>query len=273
MKMIEQWNDDKTGFRWYRMEGHDFPFISVTSVLDHIVPRKLKNYFIEKAKGVETKEKATGKKSAAMIGTELHLHIENLCNGKPDRVPEEYQKLVSAVGTWKDKHEILVKDTELIVANPKLGYAGTLDMAWKYTGPEIYFEDGEKKVRQVEDELRIVDIKTGFVSTKHGWQLAAYRLAYEMEVDENVGMSVLQCSYKNNSVELFAYTHLDFCTNMFLSAIDTWKGLYYNQLKYPVVSPTGVEMQPFPYLNENSFCRHYGDMTFEEVNYLLRRGK
>lgn len=209
--MPSEWQrwEDKDCWRWYEAsDGRKL--ISVTKVLDVLMHEKLKSWLIRNSEAKIEKTRTV----TANLGTKLHEMIAKDLKGEeviadPDAV-EPFEN-------WKGfraKHRIQATDTEITCFSEKFGYAGTIDI--------VGVADGVKS---------IMDVKTGRVDVKAGYQMAAYQRAWrEMHV-ESLGMAALQIPRDGSEPTLFRYEHIDFCFQRFLCALECFKGLYFSKLK------------------------------------------
>lgn len=156
------------------------------------------------------------------MGTKIHSAIEGILHGdysiekfKSDPDVEEISWACNEFLQWKEGQTgFEVQAVEGAVAS-NLGYAGTFDFI---SGGTLF------------------DIKTGRTSITAGYQLAAYRYAFEEAGVDVTGMSVLNISVRDHKVNQFNYQHYDFCLQRFLSIFEAWKGLNYKKLdaiQYP----------------------------------------
>jgi hypothetical protein len=80
----------------------------------------------------------------------------------------------------------------------------------------------------------IMDLKTGYYSVKTGWQIAAYKQAYEeMQNGAAQGLGMVGISIKRDGslAQPFVYTHWDYCWRAFLACFTVWKALYFRKLQ------------------------------------------
>lgn len=199
---------DKDGFRWYVSETGQ-RYISVTSAMDHIVPKSLQNWMRKNSQ----KKSTSILEHASAHGTRIHRQIELAHEGHAQTGPE-----IEAFTRVTQQARLELKATEQVVWSDLYGYAGRLD--------HIYERDGIWMVG---------DLKTGNAfSPKTGWQLSAYLNAYNERGPEHrlsgmVGVHIPRDAPERAKV--FEYTQLDFAFNSFLSCLHTFKGLYWRALK------------------------------------------
>jgi hypothetical protein len=156
--------------------------------------------------------------SAAAKGVALHDAFESYFKGTPivptpDLAPA-YQNFLGLV----DKHKIQANTTEMEVVSEKYGYAGTLDFIGLF-----------------DDELALIDWKTGTrFDIKYGWQMASYARAYEEpnpeknKLDRVIGVQIPRTG---RAPKIFKYEHVDSCFEAFLSALNTFRMVYFNDLR------------------------------------------
>lgn len=103
--------------------------------------------------------------AAADLGTAIHGFLEAQILGQPTPdYTDEQQPFIDAFGRFLDDWQPQYEATELTVANPEHGYAGTLDCILRIPG--------------LSTDLLMGDYKTGkSVYPEVGLQLAAYRRA------------------------------------------------------------------------------------------------
>jgi len=202
-------------FRWYKL-GDDPPekwFISVTEVLQVAVDKRLQSYMqrTSAAQQERTKETTTN------IGSELHDLIEKDAYGQPNEDPPR-DPLKAAFDQWlklKTEHKIHADAVEFGVFSRKHGYAGTADMLGTCDGKRC-----------------LLDVKTGYLSVKSGWQLAGYKNAMlEMEGPQDLDIVAIQVKRDGSGAQIYNYSHYDWCLQCFLSCLQIWRGLYFYQLQ------------------------------------------
>ena len=103
--------------------------------------------------------------SAANLGTVIHGFLESQILGEPaPDYTDEQRPFIDGFARFLDDWQPEYEATELTVANPEVGYAGTLDFI--------------ARIPSLTDELFMGDYKTGkAVYPEVGMQLAAYRRA------------------------------------------------------------------------------------------------
>ncbi len=210
MKQLQRMQDEELGWRWYYEEGKPRSewYISVTTALQVLIPQKLQEY-MRRTDGEKQKETLTRRSEE---GTSFHDLVEADLRGVGFTVADGQRRAFDAWLEIKNEHNITSDGTELAVASDKYGYAGTFDA-----------------VGTVDGERALIDIKTGWVSEKAGWQLGAYRNAIFEETGEKLGMYVIQLRSDGRS-KLIKYTHYDFCFSRFLDGLGAFRGFNYWKL-------------------------------------------
>jgi len=204
---------DKNDWRWYT-DSDGANYISVTSVLAHIIPIELKRWFI-RTPAEEIDDKSL---TAADHGTTIARALEDkFKHGLDNKLPE-----LDALSTLLAANNLKIVDVEFPVHSSQYGFAGRVDMLLEHTA-----FDG--RIRRI-----LGDLKTGrMLSPTTGWQLAAYRQAYnELHPLEPVeGYCAIHLPrHQPEKGKVFHYEHLDFCFHAFLSCLQTFKGLYWTRL-------------------------------------------
>lgn len=137
---------------------------SVTTILDVRAKPALDEW--RRRIGDEAADKK--RDEAQELGTAIHLEIERFILGEP---PLDYMLgwAIKAFQNWCEKYKFKPLVSELYIES-MFGYAGRLD---------ILGEIG------VEDELMVVDLKSGKINPGHGLQLASYcqGVAEESDLD------------------------------------------------------------------------------------------
>jgi hypothetical protein len=190
--------DETTGFGWYELNGKKY--VRVTTVLEHFVHTKLKNYFINTgpAKQEKRKEETAGQ------GTEIHKKAHE---GTEDRLNDLMKK------------EGMVKIASEIVLVSKNGWAGQADGVVEWKGKKY-----------------IMDWKTGHFSNV-ALQLGGYSLAAnEMGMDiQGIGAVSLPRDL-DRPAKYYDYTDYPGYPTMednqfaWAEAFDVWKRNYWNEL-------------------------------------------
>lgn len=184
--------------RYYRNRNHgDRKFISVTTALKVLdkpalvgwaartVAEEFMNALptaVKASRSKQTREQFirdikgspyAKRDKAANRGTDVHEAAEAHILGKPHTVDPDIQPFVDQLLDAIETLGLTFEASEATVANPEIGYAGTLDI--------------EAKVTALDGALTLIDIKTGDESKKvdvwyleYGLQLAALRHCPEL---------------------------------------------------------------------------------------------
>ncbi len=219
--------EDSDGWRFYTeddaIDGRKY--ISVTKILDCAVPEKLQQYMKKNSANAQAKRMT----ETADIGTAIHALVENDLKGIEQEIPTH---LASPFRLWQEtrkKHNIKPMHTEIMCVSRKYGFAGTCDM-----------------VAEIDGVKCVADLKTGFFSTKAGFQISAYRMALiEMGIiDDSYGMAGIQIKRDGSGATVFKYEHLDWCLKAFVSCFEVWKSLYFtklNKMEWPFLHVNSLE--------------------------------
>lgn len=219
--------EDEDGWRWYVKDGDavNHQYISVTEVLSCLVPQKLKNFFINNSKSNVTKIQ----ESTADLGTRIHSIIEADLTGQNIMLEDDTKEPFERWLELKEKHSIQAIETELSVYSDKLGIAGTLDIYGLFEGRPA-----------------IMDIKTGYYDVKAGFQMAAYKQAFEEMNGEN-GNSIVGLSVKRDGsqAKAYVYEHENWCLKSFIACLEAFKALYFyklDKMKWPWLHKNSMEI-------------------------------
>lgn len=143
------------------------------------------------------------------FGTAVHKVVELDVLGKLDEESLD-GKLLPSLSAWRNfikNVPIKIISIESKVFSVKYGYAGTKDIL----GTFVY-----------ENDLAIVDIKTGVPTISHPIQTAAYMAAYKELSGEKKKIRRFCLYLKEDKYRLVEHTSsLDF--NVFLSGLQIWK--------------------------------------------------
>lgn len=248
---IENSIDDGDLGREYYLKDVPGVFFSVTTALKHIVPQKLQNYMQKYS--ANRQQKAL--KNAGDVGTALHDAMEAHFMGRLPLLVQEHKKAVKdeygnvvakeIVGfdirkafenflVLVDKHRIKPVFIEDYVANKFLGVSGKFDL-----------------IGEFESQLTLMDLKSGFLGKKAGWQMAAYCLMFEemykkqtgKEID--LGMVALHVPRDGSEAKSFVYEHKRYCLKKFLCSLETFKGLndkYLREMNWPQLDNWSMDL-------------------------------
>lgn len=191
---VEDISNDEDGFRWYTIDGKKY--VSVTTVLDLIVERQLKNWFIKTSQEDILKKQEETKK----IGSELH---EQAATGNEDR----FNQLIKSL-------EMDIIDSETVVCSSN-GWAGRYDYKVRRNG-----------------KLGLLDAKSGKFGAKTGLQLGAYSLAANEKGDDirEIGVISLPRDLTKEAKHFDYSKNFDNCQYTWCAMFDVWKHINYKKL-------------------------------------------
>ncbi len=199
--------------RWYtKNELLDYnSYIGVTSVLDCAVPKMLKKYFVNNTK--EKQEKRLFE--TADLGTAIHNEIEADLKGVGIDHRSDAAPALEAWKTWREYNQIRTIQTETMVHSDRFGFAGTYDF-----------------LAEINGQVYLADIKTGFFNVKAGWQLMAYKVAaLELGlIDESCKLMGVHVPRDGGPVKTFVYEHEDWLRDSWFSCFHVWKALNFTKL-------------------------------------------
>lgn len=222
-----------TTLDWMRVSGKSVEdiqagnfFIHVSTILECVEHRKLSAW---KVKNTE-KHIEKRKSESAGIGSAIHDSIDDyIKNGgdikktveKFNEAPVEVEAFLKNYIAFMKMKDMKAITSENYVYSERYGYAGTFDALVERNGKKY-----------------IVDWKTGrSYPIKTGWQLAAYKYAYEEgqcpltgEEVGTIGVHMPAC-FPDQAPREFMYRHHEFCFKTFLSTMQVFIGLYFNELK------------------------------------------
>lgn len=236
---VSRENNDQ-GWRIYTINGKNY--ISVTTALDIVCDDASKDFYLSVTK--ESYAQIMYKTSTK--GTRIHKAVEDHETTNIEDVEADLLPAYKSFLALKKKHNIKPVWYEKTLYSDVYGYAGSGDM-----------------LAQVDGKLCICDLKTGQYNFKHGFQVAAYRLAaIEMGlIDDSVGTCLIYCHRDGREGRIYTHKHFDFLEHRFLEALGLHRGLYantYRSLEYPWKWETPLE---------EYFARKFG-MRPEPKDYL-----
>lgn len=201
-------SNDKEGWRWY-----DKKWISVTTILSNAVANPGLNRWFKNnsAKKIEKVQRET-----STFGTDCHVYLEDLLKGKePYPKKSTHRKFIDIFKRWIRDNNVKPIHLEKQLVSERDGYAGTADFIGSINGKEV-----------------IADWKvTRSYKITNGWQLAAYRMAYQQECGKYQGLMGVQFNRITGVPKIFEYEHYDFIETRFLHALEVFKGLHFHKLK------------------------------------------
>ncbi len=224
------------GARHYKVEGHEEPFPSVTTVLNVISKPALipwaKNISLEKVREsllertgenvsitpswvddlvAEAKQRPDQMRDeAADFGTQAHIIIEALIKGQLPMITPEMQPVVDGFNQWHKQSALDIHLTETMVYSAKYGYAGAMD-AVAYSG----------------NRLVALDWKTSNgIYSEYALQVAAYAKALEEMTGEEVHEAwIVRLGKRAPEFEAKKVQDLDTAFVAFRAALYLWKSL------------------------------------------------
>ncbi|KAL6059871.1 hypothetical protein QOT17_013907 [Balamuthia mandrillaris] len=239
----------KNGGRFYKVEGVEQSFPSVTTVLSVINKPQLMQWTKEMAlqsvrlsilesplpsfggaaqetvlkqwvsKIIKKASLDPGKigEEAASFGTRSHVLIEQLLlDQKPD-IPDNLQTVVKSFRVYQKSAPFRIMETEKMVYSLRHGYAGALD-ALALTPPEQPSDPPEGR-------LVAMDWKTSNATyAEYALQVAAYAKAHEEMTGQKVEEGwIIRLDKHRPRFEARRVKDLDACFQVFLSALEVWK--------------------------------------------------
>ena len=214
-KILRRVDNLETKERWYspsdNLEDLKFSYPSVTHILNVAVPQKLKEYFVKNSANKQAKRL----EETADLGTAIHNAIESDLKGETPTIAPEISAAFEKWKEVKEKYRIKSIMTEAQIYSDSWGYAGTFDIYGEFDG-----------------KLCLMDIKTGWMNVKHGWQLVAYHDAgVEMGLwPDGIGLVVIQIKRDGSIGQPFVYEHKDWLRKSFHSAFQIWKSFNFTRL-------------------------------------------
>lgn len=217
-KIIKVWKDEDNR-RWYLPDCDDFPYIS-SSTLVGIA----KTY---RYRGFKKDDKSAKRlQKAGQIGTNIHAVFEQynrkqlgedfyvdpkICT-RYSQILLNYIKKVELISL--NEGEVKVVEVERGVINSLYKYAGRFDVLVTVGG-----------------EYEIWDYKTSRqVKEEDGWQLASYMLALLLEGIKVKRVRIIHIDKISYKITDLKYRHHGYMIRKFLGLMDTFKGMYFNDL-------------------------------------------
>jgi len=208
------------GFYWDKRK----PYISVTTILQVLDKPALRWWFGQQVYNAMVVDPTLGQKEAlnapyatskkAMSrGTTVHSIVENYKHSKEylAKLPEDFKPYAEAFYTWFEDNDVEIVDNEMTVLSKKYGYAGTLDITFKF----------RKKGR-----LLIGDIKTGKdIYEEVFLQLSAYKNAYEemkKQPIDGIAVILLSTGRDGKATGKYKFEEGEYCFDEFLAARKLW---------------------------------------------------
>lgn len=213
------WKDEK-GRRWYLFNTDPYPYVSATSV---VAIAKTFRY-----KDLKKDDKAAKRlKQAADIGTNIHamLEFDNRVSAnlppievdpkifvRYEKIRNNYKALV--LGIENSEGPVKVIEVERQCLHPVYKYAGRFDLLVTVNG-----------------EYEIWDYKTSKgIHEEDGWQLCAYMYALRLEGIDVKRVRIIHIDKIGGKVTDLKYKNHEFMFIRFLSCIDIFRGMFFNDL-------------------------------------------
>ena len=224
------------GPRHYQVEGYDEPFPSVTTVLSiiskpalipwarNVALESVRGALMERAGGMEwiTPEWVEGiitegrhrpdqeRDQAADFGTQAHILIDAIIQGKEPEIPPEMEPVVKSFIAWRKDAGLDIHLSEQTVFSARHHYAGTMD-AVAYRG----------------DTLVALDWKTSNgLYPEYALQVAAYGKALEEMSGQKVQEAwIVRFGKATPEFEARQVVDLDGAFNAFRSALYLWRAM------------------------------------------------
>lgn len=198
-------------------------YIRVTHALGYWVPPRLKAFFQS-----NTKKQADQKlKISSFVGSKIHEYIETvffkveivpaLWVARQTRKIVERKQILHGINAfhqfWNGERYTLLAQ-ELQIFSAKYGFAGTIDAVC---------------VNEAGDVV-LFDWKSGAYKAAHGWQLAAYALAFEEHFGIKPKLIALMLDKQKGVPTPIRYQHNDYLQACYLGLLqgfagENWKAL------------------------------------------------
>lgn len=218
-KIIKSWKDTSNR-RWYLTNVDTYPYPSSTSLVAIAKSYRYKDF--------ERNEKSNKRlQQAGKIGTDIHSvleYIDRKRTGLPlndidiklltkyNQIIDNYEDFLKLVSM--NEGEVIIREIESQSIHPVFKYAGRKD-----------------RLVTVGNEYEIWDFKTAkSIHEEDGWQLVSY-----MEADKYAGIPVkrvriIHIDKVTSKITDLKYVHHEYMFNKFLSCIELFKGIYFNDL-------------------------------------------
>lgn len=227
------------GVRYYKVEGYEELFPSVTTVLSVIakpalVPwarnvalNQVRASLTERVGGAawitpewiedliaEAKQRPDQvRDEAADFGTQAHILIDAIIRGERPPVPPEMEPVVASFEAWRKEAGLDIQLTETMVFSPTHRYAGAMDaLAWRAGGGQ---------------RLVALDWKTSnSLHPEYALQVAAYARAMEEMSGQKVHEAwVVRFGKTAPEFEARRVQDLDAAFDAFRAALTLWRSL------------------------------------------------
>jgi hypothetical protein len=145
---------------------------------------------------------------AGTFGSMAHDLINAILRGQEPVIPVRYSKTIESFYEWKEEHDLSLAKTEIMVYSLTHGYAGTFDcLGWN------------------DNEVVVIDWKTGGIYPDSALQVAAYAIAWEEMTGERVTSGWVVRFGKDHSDFETRRVDLNNSKGAWLDALNFWKGL------------------------------------------------
>lgn len=221
---IKNWKDEQNR-RWYLTTADDYPYLSSSSVVAIAKSYRYKD-MPRDPKGKARLQQAADK------GTDIHsvleeynrnmlflphegraaFAIDEKLKARYNQILLNYIDLVKLISL--NEGEVRVIEIERPCINPIFKYAGRFDLLVTVGG-----------------EYEIWDYKTSrSIHEEDGWQLVSYMEALKLEGIPVKRVRIIHIDKITSKITDLKYQHHGYMFNKFLSCIEIFKGLYFNDL-------------------------------------------
>jgi hypothetical protein len=227
---IKSWKDELNR-RWYLFDSDPYPYVSATSVV--AIPKAYR-YDRNDYNDEESESKRVGKddkakknlRLAGKKGTDVHsvleAHNRAILGQEFDVDPKLCVRYAQILTNYIAKVELItmnegevkVIDIERSCCNPIFKYAGRVDLLVTVNG-----------------EYEVWDYKTSRkVYEEDGWQLVAYMEALKLEGIDVKRVRIIHIDKISSKITDLKYVYHEYMFNKFLGLLETFKGMFYNDL-------------------------------------------
>jgi len=218
MEEIFQINDYLgTGKRVYQKGDMIRPSISWAT--EHVVTEDYMNFLL----GQTAQSYKAIMDRASDLGTTAHQAAFNFMTTGESKLNEDGTQLVipssltacvKNIENFITQHGIKPIEKERKIFSEKYGYGGTLDLLADFHG-----------------KLTVIDWKTGKYSNKDLWKTEAYRRAWLEMTNQEAETMVVYAPKNGDPIRTYSVQHNLYCFGMFLSCLNVWKGIVFNDRK------------------------------------------
>ena len=264
--MITKVWKDELQRRWYLPDSEAYPYISVSTIVGIAKTYRYKDF-------KKDEKSAQRLKKAGQIGTDIHAVLEKYNRdilGQPFNINPKLQARYSHIlERYIDKvalismneGEVKILEVERQCTHPIYKYAGRFDV-----------------LMQVGDDIELWDYKTARrIHEEEAWGLVAYMMALRHEGINVKRVRIIHIDKVSGKITDLKYKNNNFMFLHFLGLIETFKGMYFNDLlkgRIHDIEELGVKYKwPLEELTNNYilwYNQHKGDntMKLEEVTGL-----